>query len=129
MQQHGLSVCSFFFPFLFQSEHTLQQCLQHMFWPANQKTHVWGQCQSVCVWLLQELYIFWTWCIWNFLKLSYSQLFAFFISQTAKSQQDLVVLVTAVSSHFQEHSIRKIQQYSSRLYLPSLCSPCFQYKI
>lgn len=56
----------------------------------------------------------------EFLKtLSYSQLFAFFISQSAKSLQDLTVSVTAVSSHFLEHNIKETQQNSYRLYLTS----------
>ena len=56
----------------------------------------------------------------QFLKtLSYSQLFAFFISQPAKSQQDLTVSMTAVSSHFLEHNVKKTQQNSYRLYLTS----------
>lgn len=66
----------------------------------------------------------------KFLKtLSYFQLFAFLISQPATSQQELTVLMTAVSSHIQKHNRKKTQQDSNRLYLSSLCSICVQYEI
>lgn len=56
----------------------------------------------------------------QFLKIfSYSSLFEFFISQPAKSTQALTVLMTAVSSHFLDHNIKKTQQNSYRPYLTS----------
>lgn len=99
--------------------------MQKRYYPASQRTHVWGQCLAFAsiVHILNMMHL-------EFLKtLSYFQLFAFLISQPATSQQELTVLMTAVSSHIQKHNRKKTQQDSNRLYLSSLCSICVQYEI
>lgn len=116
---------------LFKSEYTLQLPLQHIYHPASHRTHVWGVSDCLCLVFAKIAHILDMMHL-EFLKtLSYSQLFAFLISQAAKSQQGLTVSMTAVFSHFLEHNINICirQQNSYRLYFTSWCSTCFQYKI
>lgn len=44
--------------------------LQHVYHSASQRACVLGLYPIFCVWLLQKLHMFWTWCICNFLKYS-----------------------------------------------------------